>query len=192
MNWDEVGAIGQVLGSVAVFITLVYLAIQTRHAKDATQRAVSQARAEAFRHGLAWAAEPRMAAIATKANTALGIPPTPFMASLMKEAGLTREEALSQMYHEYTGWNNRLQGIAAVDGMSSIERHIFDSAVVALYGDNGPQRGMPRMFYDLVKASAPPEAIRYIDEVLARAVTTPGGVGAIICGRDLPLLIAIA
>ena len=32
MNWDEVGAIGQVLGSVAVFITLVYLSIQTRHA----------------------------------------------------------------------------------------------------------------------------------------------------------------
>jgi hypothetical protein len=26
--WDAVGAIGQVLGSVAVFITLIYLAIQ--------------------------------------------------------------------------------------------------------------------------------------------------------------------
>jgi hypothetical protein len=27
MNWDEVGAIGQVLGSIAVFITLEYLAV---------------------------------------------------------------------------------------------------------------------------------------------------------------------
>ena len=34
MNWDEVGAIGQMLGSLAVFITLVYLSVQTRHARS--------------------------------------------------------------------------------------------------------------------------------------------------------------
>jgi hypothetical protein len=28
MNWEEVGAIGQVLGSIAVFVTLAYLARQ--------------------------------------------------------------------------------------------------------------------------------------------------------------------
>ena len=33
MNWDEVGAIGQMLGSVAVFVTLGYLAVQVRHAR---------------------------------------------------------------------------------------------------------------------------------------------------------------
>ena len=72
MNWEAIAAIGQVLGSIAVFVTLVYLSIQTRHAKDATQRAISQARGEAYRHQLAWAAEPWMAAISVKAATALG------------------------------------------------------------------------------------------------------------------------
>lgn len=44
MNWDEVGAIGQVLGSIAVFITLGYLAMQTNHARREVQRAISQSR----------------------------------------------------------------------------------------------------------------------------------------------------
>jgi hypothetical protein len=116
MNWDEVGAIGQVLGSIAVFITLVYLAIQTRHAKDATQAAVSQARGEAFRHHLAWATEPHMIANVVKANTALGAVPNGFVASIMEKYGLTREEGFSLFYFEMAGWSNRLQGIAAIEG----------------------------------------------------------------------------
>ena len=47
MNWEEVGAIGQVLGSIAVFITLVYLSVQTRHARSESRRALSQGRTEA-------------------------------------------------------------------------------------------------------------------------------------------------
>jgi len=42
MNWEEVGAIGQVLGSIAVFITLGYLAVQLRHARAEMQRSPSQ------------------------------------------------------------------------------------------------------------------------------------------------------
>ena len=30
MNWDAIGAIGQMLGSIAVFVTLGYLAVQVR------------------------------------------------------------------------------------------------------------------------------------------------------------------
>ena len=35
MNWNEVGAIGQVLGSIAVFVTLGYLAVQLRRIRYA-------------------------------------------------------------------------------------------------------------------------------------------------------------
>jgi hypothetical protein len=38
MNREAVGAIGQVLGSLAVFVTLAYLAIQTKHAKEEARR----------------------------------------------------------------------------------------------------------------------------------------------------------
>ena len=45
MNWDGVGAVGEALGSIAVFVTLGYLAIQVRHARDDVRRSVSTARA---------------------------------------------------------------------------------------------------------------------------------------------------
>ena len=38
MNWDAIGAIGQILGSVAVLITLAYLAVQIRQTKQQMQR----------------------------------------------------------------------------------------------------------------------------------------------------------
>jgi hypothetical protein len=36
MNWDAIGAIGEVLGAAVVVLTLGYLAVQVRHAKAAT------------------------------------------------------------------------------------------------------------------------------------------------------------
>lgn len=34
MNWDAIGAIGQMLGSVAVFVTIGDLAVQLRYARE--------------------------------------------------------------------------------------------------------------------------------------------------------------
>ena len=53
MNWDAIGATGEVLGAVAVFVTLMYLAIQVRHARDESRRALSQSRLEEGRAGMA-------------------------------------------------------------------------------------------------------------------------------------------
>jgi hypothetical protein len=36
MNWDTIGAIGEILGAGAVLITLVYLSLQIRHLKNQT------------------------------------------------------------------------------------------------------------------------------------------------------------
>jgi len=41
MNWDAIGAIGEIVGAVAVFITLVYLSLQIR--QNAIQARVSTA-----------------------------------------------------------------------------------------------------------------------------------------------------
>ncbi len=51
MNWDAVGAIGEIVGAAAVVVTLVYLALQTRHAAAATQ---SSTEVEATRQLSAW------------------------------------------------------------------------------------------------------------------------------------------
>jgi len=38
MNWDAIGAVGEIVGAIAVLATLIYLAIQIRQSSD-TQRA---------------------------------------------------------------------------------------------------------------------------------------------------------
>ena len=35
MNWGAIGAVGEILGAIAVVLTLVYLAVQVRYAKEA-------------------------------------------------------------------------------------------------------------------------------------------------------------
>ena len=36
MDWEAISAIGEILGAAAVVLTLGYVAIQVRHAKNAT------------------------------------------------------------------------------------------------------------------------------------------------------------
>jgi len=45
MNWDAVSAIGEIVGAIAVVVTLVYLTIQVRLGTAATQAATVQAAA---------------------------------------------------------------------------------------------------------------------------------------------------
>src|SRR5262245_2422184 len=70
MNWDAIGAIGQVLGSVAVFITLGYLALQMRQNtqalhSNASDQAMGQA--SAFRRTIM--ANPDLARILVEASS---------------------------------------------------------------------------------------------------------------------------
>jgi hypothetical protein len=43
MNWDAIGAVGEIIGATAVFLTLVYLALQIRQNTKAVQAAAVDA-----------------------------------------------------------------------------------------------------------------------------------------------------
>ena len=43
MNWDAIGAIGEIIGAMAVFLTLIYLALQIRQNTKAVQAAAVDA-----------------------------------------------------------------------------------------------------------------------------------------------------
>ena len=53
MNWDAIGAVGEILGAAAVVATLVYLAIQIRHARDAAADVNRLSRATGVRETIA-------------------------------------------------------------------------------------------------------------------------------------------
>ena len=52
MNWDAIGAIGEILGAAAVVATLVYLAIQVRSAKSAAADVNRLSRAAGVRENI--------------------------------------------------------------------------------------------------------------------------------------------
>jgi hypothetical protein len=49
MNWEAIGAVGELIGSLAVLVTLVYLARQITHAREDVGRSINQSRAETVR-----------------------------------------------------------------------------------------------------------------------------------------------
>lgn len=50
MNWTAIGAIGEVLGAIAVVLSLVYVAAQVRHNTTALSRAASADAIAGIRH----------------------------------------------------------------------------------------------------------------------------------------------
>ena len=174
MNWDAVGAVGQVLGSLAVCVTLGYLAEQVRHAQDQARRALSQARPEASRDFMALYTDERISKIHVKAQEALGVPlfptgPAGEFATSMERAGLTRDEAVVMTYLHIIQWNYRIQVIPHLNELSASERWQFEAPMRAIYG----RPGVGRVFYETYIKNHHPDTVRYIDNLLAHPSSTP-------------------
>ena len=89
MNWDAIGAIGEVLGAAAVVVTLGYLAVQVRHAKAATADQSRIYRATAVREIILETC--RDDALRMLQTKSWGV--EPYYEALADELGLTLEEA---------------------------------------------------------------------------------------------------
>jgi len=164
MNWEAIGAVGQMVGSIAVFITLGYLAVQVRHARLTGQRALSQGRSEALRDLLTQQTDERMIRLALKTNAGLGGQSTPFVRALMDQTGVTEEEAMLVMWSQITWWNYFLQIIPHVKELPPMERRQFDVPLRS-YGRPGPFR----LFYEhYIRQLGHPDAIAYIENLLAQ------------------------
>jgi hypothetical protein len=166
MNWEAIAATGQMLGSIAVVVTLGYLSVQVRHARTDLRRSLSQGRSEAIRGLLLTrATDERLMRINTQADNAFGSERPLFAAELAQRAGLTADEASAILCEQGAFWNYRLQVIPYAQELSGSDRAAFDAATRIAYG----QPGVSRFFYEtFAKPSAHPDAIRYIEDLLAR------------------------
>lgn len=89
MNWDAIGAVGELLGAAAVVLTLGYLAVQVKHAKAATADQSRIYRAEAVREIILETCRDDSLRLLQTRNWGL----EPFYQELADELGLTLEEA---------------------------------------------------------------------------------------------------
>ena len=165
MNWQEVDAIGQLLGSVAVFLTLGYLAVQVRYARREVERSISQSRADTVRELLLNRANnERLTGLNSRANAGLDGQPLPFVTALMQRTGLTEEEAYTLFSEQMAWWNYRSQVIAYVDELPDGERIQFDAAIARFFG-----HPVASLWYETLKPTLSPDAVRYVDAVMAQS-----------------------
>ncbi len=166
MDWNAIGAIGQILGTTAVFATLGYLAVQLRYVRADAQRSVRQSRTEVMsQQMMTLATNERLAGIEARANAAMGATENAFVSALVAQTGLTQDEALS-LYWLYTAqWQVRGQMIVHMNDFTPEERAVFDRVFRTYY------RVLPasRLWYEIWKTTLPDSsAARYIDALIAR------------------------
>jgi hypothetical protein len=74
MNWNAVGAVGQIFGSLATFVTVGFLAVQTHDTEHEMKRAIAQSRTErAMEIKLAQATNERLAEITLRGKRSADI-----------------------------------------------------------------------------------------------------------------------
>ena len=163
MNWDAIGAIGQMLGSVAVFVTLGYLAIQQRYTRRELQRSISQSRSDAARQlMMTQATDGRLSSIINRADREHGAVYPPLATPT---STITLEEGATWASWEFAWWQYRTQTITHIDELPAGERTQFDRGVGSAYG----LPGRSRAWYEHFKVSTlNPDAVRYIDNLLAQ------------------------
>ena len=172
MNWDAIAAIGQVLGSIAVFITIVYLSIQTRHARHEAQRAreqatrsARQARCDAGRdYWMAVAIHPELAGAFETLSIGTGNPPTPFAAQALT-MGLTPIAARQLDALCWAGWQNFEASVENLRLLEAGVREGLNRRMVYNYRSGGPFG----KWYETTKEMLNPDTVRYIDNLLARS-----------------------
>jgi hypothetical protein len=68
MNWEAIGAIGEIAGALAVVGSLIFLASQIRMQNSESRAAATHEISTAFRESLALACDPAVAEILTRGN----------------------------------------------------------------------------------------------------------------------------
>ena len=165
MNWEEVSAIGQMLGAVAVFVTLGYLAVQLRHSRTALLSSITLTRAAMLRdHAMTTATNEGIAGLLVKAQTAISGRNRPFVEEMVGRAGLTVEEANRVFWFFLGFWQIRSESLRHLKELPDSERKDFDTRMRVQYSAGS----LERVWYESNRDILGADAVRYIDNLLAR------------------------
>jgi len=166
MNWNAVGAIGQILGSLAVFVTIGFLAVQVRDSEKESQLAMQRARQDRGQQFTELATDQRLADIHVKVNMALGGMDAGFFGDASKQLGLTYAEAYSLFLEQLARWNTMAYTIIDLElddrARAEVDRSIRFSFTEPAF----------RFWYERVKSNLNPDAVHYVDKLLAQPNST--------------------
>jgi len=163
MSWDAIAAIGQAVSALALVIVIV----QFRHARSEVRRSISQTRAEGARElMMVGANSPDLCNLLTKLPTTAATQSAGTDGGeMVATAGLTVPEAYRVSFFQMAWWQYRAQVIQYIDDLSEGERFGFDNSVRQSYDGS---RIASALWYANQKATLNPDAVRYVDDLLAQ------------------------
>ena len=161
MNWDAVGAIAESLGVLAVFVTLAYLAIQVKYAKDQVRLSIQQVRNSSLRDlSLTVAQNPGLASVVSKAEGAC----TPDIESekqLFEAAGFNAQEEVIWQAYQRAWWVHWREVIDNRDDLSKSQIEHVKLGIATIFTNTSA-----RVYLNSMGSINSP-TIRYIESILA-------------------------
>ncbi len=169
MNWDAIGATGEVLGSLVVLITLAYLAAQVRHARSLLKVSVQSMWLQSARDSwLNRIQSPELVDAILETDAILGEGFSlghPLIQWLVDEVGLDRRKAYMICADQIASWQNWVTQIEHADVLAPDVRARLHASIRNAYG-----RGYAKRFWEFQRrANVEVNTIRYIEDVLARS-----------------------
>ena len=159
MNWDAVGAVGQVFSALALFFVLV----QVRHARADTRRSVLDSMANSLISVQMMSSDARVLGATIKAHGGLGGERPPFVAALMEQAGLTEEEARLVLGQQSALWQAFAQAVRNRDAVGPDDRIGHETNLRRAYATSP----VGRLWFQYTNATMNPDVRRYMKAVLA-------------------------
>ncbi|MCB1687848.1 MAG: hypothetical protein KDI33_05160 [Halioglobus sp.] len=165
MNWNAVGAISETIGVIAVFVTLVYLAIQVRDAKYQVKRSIQQVRSSTLRElYLSPVQNPQLVSVLIKSERAWTSGNEIESEEELFEAGdLTPEEALIWQSYQRAWWVHWREVVGNRDQLSESQMDEVNMGIVSIF-----TRSSSRVYLNSMWVLDSP-TIRYIKNLLAES-----------------------
>ena len=166
MNWDAIGAVGELLGSLAVLVTLAYLAVQVRHAREQMARAARDARFDALRQLSALlVTTPQLRHAQEKLSHHLGQRFDSTWMGFVIANGGTADDAALLGSQQFMRWSIAEQTLGNLEDLLPGERMQAEGFYRRIYGG----QGIEAQYYRLVaRPHLNPDVVRIIDDLLAR------------------------
>jgi hypothetical protein len=161
MGWtvQDLGAIGEFIASIAVLVTLIYLAIQSTQTKRQMKISIRQARTDTvIRLQLERISNESVKSALMKAT---GGAVLPWMVAAQEKFGLTPEEADTLYWHGIAFFHYHANTIANIEELRPAERKAFEGTLKMQYASP-----LVADWYQYNSVGLDQDAVQFIDRLL--------------------------
>jgi hypothetical protein len=161
MNWEAVGAVAEIMGSLTVISTLFYLALQVKHARDQISTSVRESRNAMLRE-LHFAAiqNPQLARVIGKATVAWNLR-IESEKQFYEAAEFSIEDQVIWVAYMRAYWSYVRIAVGSIPDLTPSQREEVDREITAIYS-----KGPGKLYFDSMSA-IDSSALKYVRELMA-------------------------